>query len=184
MTHRSIPASQENKESCNNFIRTMCFAQEYFSIYQYKATQSQSRPIHPLWILLWYTLKLKNNISIHFSVSRYNLTHDMTSLKCNFTKKANTRTVYNGLLQLIYASFSKSEGCYYPVKRAKWTRLVESALGEHLTSKWSPLSGLCTLIILYPPWMPKKAIPFIPASPQSAVCLCYFKWTTCVCDMV
>lgn len=32
VTHRPIPASQENKKICNNFIRTMCFALEYFII--------------------------------------------------------------------------------------------------------------------------------------------------------
>lgn len=113
VTHRPIPASQENKESCNNFIRTMCFALEYFII-NIKPPSPSPTPTHPLWILLCYILKLKNNISIHFSVSRYNLTHEMTSLNVILLRRQTLGLYTMDFLSSFMPVFQSQLGSYYP----------------------------------------------------------------------
>lgn len=126
MTHRPIPASQENKESCNNFIRTMCFALEYFNI---NIKPPSPTPTHPHWILFCYILKLKNNISIHFSISRYNLTHEMTSSNVIFPRRQTLGLYTMDFLSSFTPVFQSQLGSHYPVERAKWTRLVRMLWG-------------------------------------------------------
>lgn len=113
VTHRPIPASQENKKSCNNFIRTMCFALEYFII-NIKPPSPIPTPTLPLWILPCYILKLKNNISIHFSVSRYNLIHEMTSLNVILLRRQTLGLYTIDFLTSCMPGFQSQLGSYYP----------------------------------------------------------------------
>lgn len=184
MTHRPVPASQENKESCNNFIRTMCFALEYFII-NIKPPGPSPTPTHPLWILLCYILKLKNNISIHFSVSRYNLTHEMTTLNVILPRRQTLGLYTMDFLSSFMPVFSKSVRVFLPWVKSQVDQ-SQNALGsiQHQNDpykvEFQPKLLLCTIRILFSPWMPSWAIPFTPASPQTALCLRSFQWTTFV----
>lgn len=127
------PASQENKESCNNFIRTMCFALEYFNI---NIKPPSPTPTQPLWILFCYILKLKNNISIHFSVSRYNLTHEMTSLNVILPRR-QTLGLYTMDFLSSFMPVFQHQGLITLGKEPSGPDL-SGCFGEHSASKWSP----------------------------------------------
>lgn len=106
----------------------MCFALEYFII-NIKPPGPSPTPTQPLWILLCYILKLKNNISIHFSVSRYNLTHEMTSLNVILLRRQTLGLYTMDFLSSCIPGFQSQLGSYDPGKRAKWTRLIRMIWG-------------------------------------------------------
>lgn len=162
MTHRPIPASQENKESCNNFIRTMCFALEYFNI---NIKPPSPTPTHPHWTLLCYILKLKNNISIHFNISRYNLTHEMTSSNVILPRR-QTLGLYTMDFLSSFTPVFQSVRVILPCGKSQVDQTCQDALGNiwhqndpHKVMEFQSELLLCTIIIVFPPWMPSQAIP-------------------------
>lgn len=107
--------------------------------YQYKATRPSPTPTHPLLILLCYILKLKN-ISIHFSVSRYNLTHEMTSLNVILPRRQTLELYTMDFLSSFKLVFQSQLGSYYPRKRAKCARLFVMLWGNIQHSPQSELA--------------------------------------------
>lgn len=164
----------------------MCFALEYFSI-NIKPPSPSPTPTHPLWILLCYILKLKNNISIHFSVSRYNFDSWNDILKCNFTEKANTRTVYNGLFKLIYASFSKSVRVLLSWIKSQVDQTCQDALEpfniKMILIEWIGIPARTSIMYNNDPFPTPDAqssYPYTLVSPKTARCPWCFNWTTFV----
>lgn len=89
-TGRFQPHKKTKRAATTSLGQCILLRNIYFII-NIKPPGPSPTPTHPLWILLFYILKLKNNISIHFSVSRYNLTHEMTFLNVILPRRQTLR---------------------------------------------------------------------------------------------
>lgn len=125
----------------------MCFALEYFII-NIKPPGPSPTPTHPLWILLCYILKLKNNISIHFSVSRYNLTHEMTFLNVILPRRQTLELYTMDLRAHLCQIFKVHKSLITLGKEPSGPDLL-GCRGEHSTPKWSPWSGMLARTTIY-----------------------------------
>lgn len=164
----------------------MCFALEYFII-NIKPPSPSPTPTHPLWILLCYILKLKNNISIHFSVSRYNLTHEMTSLNVILLRRQTLGLYTMDFLSSFMPVFQSQLGSYYPGYRAKWTRLVRMLWGpfniKMILIEWIGIPARTSIMYSndpFPTLDAQSSYSYILVSPKTALCPWCFKWTTFV----